>query len=308
MAGSGDQAARAAAEHRTRNFALLFGSGSISMVGLSLVSAVTIMPLFMSHLTDSLVLVGAVPAVWFLSFALSQALGPGFYESKPIKKAYIARQLLAGSIALMAFGGVVVAVGEDQRPIILALFFLVVLAFMGSMSLAHTAWIDVIGKIVDERVQSRFIGSSHAAGGLIGAVAIWMASRMIGDDAFPRGFGYSMVAAGSLTAAAASLSFFIKEQPSVPGGRIARGILQTISGIPEVYRRDGALCRYVASRIVVAWGMSAFAFLSVFAVRELGATDADAVRLTAVLIASQLIGSLGYGALGDRVSVRWVGR
>jgi hypothetical protein len=54
--------------------------------------------------------------------------------------------------------------------------------------------------------------------------------------------------------------------------------------------------------------MSAFAFLSVFAVRELGATDADAVRLTAVLIASQLIGSLGYGALGDRVSVRWVGR
>ncbi len=86
MAGSGDQAARAAAEHRTRNFALLFGSGSISMVGLSLVSAVTIMPLFMSHLTDSLVLVGAVSAVWFLSFALPQALGPGFYEASPSKR------------------------------------------------------------------------------------------------------------------------------------------------------------------------------------------------------------------------------
>jgi hypothetical protein len=58
----------------------------------------------------------------------------------------------------MAFGGVVVAVGEDQRPIILALFFLVVLAFMGSMGLAHTAWIDVIGKIVDERVQVDLLG------------------------------------------------------------------------------------------------------------------------------------------------------
>ncbi|MCY4108585.1 MAG: hypothetical protein OXG11_06110, partial [Chloroflexi bacterium] len=65
------------AGHRVRNFALLFGSGSISMVGMSLVSSVTIMPLFMSHLTDSLILVGAVPAVWGLGFALPQALGPG---------------------------------------------------------------------------------------------------------------------------------------------------------------------------------------------------------------------------------------
>ena len=64
--------------------------------------------------------------------------------------------------------------------------------------------------------------------------------------------------------------------------------------------------RYGASRVVVSWGMSAFAFFTVFAVRELGASDADAVRLAAVLVASQLTGSLAFGALGDRVSARWM--
>lgn len=306
MASPGASPAGEAMDRRVRNFALLFGSGSITMVGLSLVSSATIMPLFMSHLTDSLILVGSVPAVWGLSFALPQALGPGIYESKPVKKSYIARQLLFGSAALMAFGGIVVAAAEGSRLIVLALFFPAALAFMGSMGLAHTAWIDVIGKVIDERVQSRFLGASHAAGGLIGAAAITVASRLMGDNAFPHGFGFSMVAAGALVAVAASLFFFIAERPSILGRRTGRGFVETIKGIPAVYRDDGAFLRYGASRVVVAWGMSAFAFLSVFAVREMGAADADAVRLTAVLVASQLTGSLAFGALGDRVSARWL--
>ena len=289
-----------------RNFALLFGSGSISMVGLSLVSSVTIMPLFMSHLTGSLILVGAVPAVWGLSFALPQALGPGIYEGKPVKKNYIARQLLFGSAALIAFGGIVAAAAEDHRLIVLLLFFPAALAFMGSIGLAHTAWIDIIGKVIDERVQSRFLGASHAVGGLIGAAAIALASWLMGDNAFPNGFGFSMVAAGGLVAVAASLFFLLVERPSILSRRTGLGFVETIKGIPAVYRNDGAFLRYGASRVVVMWGMSAFAFFTVFAVRELGASDADAVRLAAVLVASQLTGSLGFGALGDRVSARWL--
>ena len=306
MAGSGASLTGETADHRVRNFSLLFGSGSISMVGLSLVSSVTIMPLFMSHLTGSLILVGAVPAVWGLSFALPQALGPGIYEGKAVKKNYIAWQLLFGSAALVAFGGIVVAAAEDHRLIVLLLFFPAVLAFMGSIGLAHTAWIDVIGRVIDERVQSRFLGASHAVGGLIGAAVIVVASRLMGDNAFPNGFGFSMVAAGGLVAVAAILFFLVMERPSILSRPAGLGFVKTIKGIPAVYRGDGAFLRYGASRVVVAWGMSAFAFLAVFAVRELGASDADAVRLTAVLVASQLTGSVGFGALGDRVSARWL--
>ncbi|MCY3937512.1 MAG: MFS transporter [Chloroflexi bacterium] len=294
------------ASHRVRNFALLFASGSISIVGMSLVSSVTIMPLFMSHLTDSLILVGAVPAVWGLSFTLPQALGPGIYEGKPVKKSHIARHLFFGSAVFMAFGGVVVAAAEDHRIIVLLLFFPAVLAFMGSIGLAHTAWIDVIGKVIDPRVQSRFLGSSHAAGGLLGAAAITLASRLMGDNAFPNGFGFSMVVAGGLFAAGASLFFLLVEQPTTPRKRSGLGFVETIKGIPALYRADRVFLRYGASRVVVMWGMSAFAFFTVFAVRDLGASDADAVRLAAVLVASQLIGSLGFGALGDRVSARWM--
>ena len=306
MAGSRASPVGKTADHRVRNFALLFSSGSLSMVGMSLVSSVTIMPLFMSHLTGSLILVGAVPAVWGLSFTLPQALGPRIYEGQPVKKNHIAWHLFFGSTAFMAFGGVVVAAAEDHRLIVLLLFFPAVLAFMGSIGLAHTAWIDVIGKVIDRRVQSRFLGSSHAVGGLIGAAAITLASRLMGDNAFPNGFGFSMVVAGGLFAVAASLFFLLVERPSIPGRRHGPGLVETIKGIPALYRSDRVFLRYSASRVVVLWSMSAFAFLAVFAVRELGASDADAVRLTAVLVASQLIGSLGFGTLGDRVNARWL--
>ena len=116
-----------------------------------------------------------------------------------------------------------------------------------------------------------------------------------------------MVVAGGLFAAAASLFFLLVEQPSTPrAGARGPGLVETIKGIPALYRSDRVFLRYGASRVVVMWGMSAFAFFTVFAVRDLGASDADAVRLTAVLVASQLIGSLGFGALGDRVSARWL--
>ena len=306
MAATQEPLAGETAGHRVRNFALLFASGSISIVGISLVSSVTIMPLFMSHLTDSLILVGAVPAVWGLSFTLPQALGPGVYEGKPVKKNHIAWHLFFGSAVFMAFGGFVVAAAEDHRLLVLLLFFPAVLAFMGSIGVAHTAWIDVIGKVIDHRVQSRFLGSSHAAGGLIGAAAITLASRLMGDNAFPNGFGFSMVVAGGLFVVAASLFFLLVERPSIPSRRRGPGLIETIKGIPALYRSDRVFLRYGASRVVVMWGMSAFAFFTVFAVRDLGASDADAVRLTAVLVASQLIGSLGFGALGDRVSARWL--
>ena len=276
------------------------------MVGMSLVSSVTILPLFMSHLTGSLVLVGAVPALWHLGFVVPQLLGPAIYANRPIRKRAIVGQVYAGALALTAFGGLVVAFAEDHKIFVLLGFFPMVMTYMGFVGIAHTAWIDVIGKVIGEDKQSRLLGYSHAAGGLMGAGAVWIATRMMGDTPFPHGFGYSMIAAGCLAATAGTLFFFLREQPSPTTNGAASGVFQTIKKIPRLYAANRSLRSYAISRVVVGWGFAAFAFLTIYSVREMGASEKEAIGLTGILLTSQVLGSLGWGLVGDLKSPRWL--
>lgn len=289
---------------RGRNYALLFGNNLIFFTAINLVSAVTILPVFVSHLTDSAVMVGMVPAMVQFSFSLPQLFGPSLFASRRIKKRLLATTNLVGALAFALFGVLVLALGNFNPALILAMFFPALILLHGSAGIGAPGWVDIMGKIVETRIRGRFFGASQAAGVIVGAVGIGIAAQAVGADAFPAGYGLLITIAGLMITGGSLLFLFLNEPASPEPTASDRQFWTMMRGIPRAVSRDHRFLHYAGARVIVAWAVSASAFITVFGTLELGATDADVARLTTVFLVSQVLGSLTGGLLGDRFGVR----
>ncbi|MCJ7738164.1 MAG: hypothetical protein MUQ10_12770, partial [Anaerolineae bacterium] len=73
------------------NFAVNLMDVSLVMLGYNIISRTTILPLLVSQLTGSTVVVGLVPAVFMLCSLLPQLLVTNFTEQLPYKKPFLVR-------------------------------------------------------------------------------------------------------------------------------------------------------------------------------------------------------------------------
>jgi len=287
-----------------RDYALLFGNNLIFFTAINLVSAVTILPVFVSHLTDSTVLVGMVPAMVQLSFSVPQILGPSLFAATRIKKWRLAASNIVGASAFALFGLSVIRFGDSRPSLILAMFFLALIMLNGSAGIGATGWVDIVGKIIDKEIRGRFFGASHAAGGIVGAIGIGIAAQVLGNDAFPDGYGILITIAGLMIVGGGVLFLFLREPASPESDTRNRRFWASMRGIPGAVAGDRQFLHYAGARVAVAWAVAASAFITVFGSREFGASDADIARLTTVFLLSQVAGSLGGGMVGDRFGVR----
>lgn len=289
-----------------RNYSILLANNSIFWIGISFISPVTIMPLFVSHLTGSNLLVGAVPAIVQLSWAVPQLLGPAYFEGRRFKRQSVAYVNITGRILFMGYGAIVVLFTTGHPDLVLALFFVFVFIFRGTSGFTSTGWVDILGKVVHPRERGRFLGLSQAAGGILGALGVWLAARIIGENAFPAGFGASMILAGAILAFTPALLLFVDEPPSpAVRGRRPRA-WRAIAELPQVFRIYPQFFKYVVGRITLGWGMMAFSFFAVYSARMLGASDGTVVMYTAVMLVAQTISNIVWGIVNDRAGSRYI--
>ncbi len=260
---------------RLRNQLILFGNMSFFSLGYNVISPVTIMPVFVSFLTGSNVIIGLVPAIETLGFALPQLFGAQYYERLPYKAFYMWRVNVSGRLLLASYGVMVIFWADDHQGLMLVGFFLFLLMFRGGIGFQSPAFSDVLAKVV---------------------------SGFLGRDAFPVGFGFLFLFAGLYLAAVNTSMLLLKEPPSENTDRPLESIYRVLGRVPRVLGSDPAFLRYVIGRTLIGWGLLAMSFLAVYAVRDFGATPADVGVYTAVLLASQTGATLFWGFLADRVT------
>lgn len=229
---SGEGRPAASPRRPGRDYALLFGNNLIFFTAINLVSAVTILPVFVSHLTNSTVLVGMVPAMVQLSFSLPQILGPSLFASSRIKKWRLAASNVVGASAFALFGLSVIKLADSRPSLILAMFFLALIMLHGSAGIGATGWVDIVGKMIDKGIRGRFFGASHAAGGIAGAIGIGIAAQVLGNDAFPDGYGILITIAGLMVMAGGALFLFLREPVSPEPEADTRRFWASMRGIP----------------------------------------------------------------------------
>ncbi|MFP4345013.1 MAG: MFS transporter [Anaerolineales bacterium] len=286
-----------------RNYSWNFGvnllDGVAFWLGISLASSSTILPLFISKLTESPLPVGLLAIVAQGGWFFPQLFTANAVEQLPRRKPVVINLglflerlpwwllILAPLLALdtPAMAVVIVLVAYSWHTL--------------GAGLVATAWQDLIARIIPVERRGLFMGLTSALGTGAGALGALLSAYVIEAYAFPRNFFYLFIGSASFI----TLSWFflsLTREPVVPITGTRRSSGEFWSRLPAILRSDRNFRRYLVARSLMALGAMGAGFVTLSAVRRWQVPDGMVGQYTLALLAGQASGNLLLGLAADR--------
>jgi MFS family permease len=283
-----------------RNFLANIVDTAFFMLGFSLVSQTTVMPLLVSHLTDSKVVIGLIPALNSLGILLPQLLVANYTEGLPRKMPVVAFFCMVQRLPLPLIGLAVWLLAGPMPGIalVLLLFLRTVIAVAGGLIIP--AWFDVIAKEIPVQKRGLYAGLSNGVGALLGIAGAALAGQILSTWVYPQNFAIAFVLAFVLQIISWVALTFNREPDSLTVKR-GLGLGDYLRSLPHIVRRDRGYLRYLGARSVVLLGSMATGFYMVYGAERFGVAERDVGLVTALLVGSQAVSNLVWGIVADRI-------
>jgi MFS family permease len=292
-------------EARSGDLRWNFGAGVIDAAGwgagMSLVSATTILPLFVSRLTDSPVAVGMIQAVMLFGWLLPGILVSGWVERLPRVKTSVMWIAALERLALFVLAPLCLFFGAGNPAALLAAFFLVWLIMNAAMGANLPGYYKLIAKTIPAEYRGRLYGIGGAISGFVGVGGAALVGWFLQRWEFPGGFAACFLAASIVqTVTFVPIAFMREPEQSREATLPDVRPLQRLALIREDSRLRW-LCVAVA---LFSFNQMGAAFHTLFAIDRLDATEADVARFTAAVTGARAVAFLLVGWLGDRFGNR----
>ena len=273
--------------------------GTFFWCGSSLIAARTILPLFVSHLTDSRLVIGLLSVLASTGWLLPQLFTVNWVQRMPRKKfAPVNIGLFTERLPVFMM---VLAAWLATRSIKTALVaFLVAYAWHAvGAGVVAVGWQDMLAKVLPVDRRGRVFGITNFGGtatGILGAAAAaWLLDRY----AFPYGYVLCFAAATVLIFISWGFLALTREPAQAnPGPVVSQR--EYWRRLPTILRVDRNFRRYLSSQVVTTMGGMAIGFLAVYAAERWHLPDSQAGSFTASMLVGQAASNLVFGALADR--------
>jgi MFS family permease len=251
------------------NFAVNLWDEIFIMLGISLVSRETVMPVLVAQLTDSKLALGLIPAIFSLGMYLPQLLIANFSERLPYKKGFVMWASGPGERGAYLLMAVAVWLLAPVAPTLTLLLFFALLALNAiSIGLAMPAWFDMIAKVIPPQRRGLLFGLGRGLGSLLGVFGAFVVGRILTTVAFPNNFALIFLIAFVVMMISWVGLALTREPPSttvkprIPIGRYFRQL-------PKMLRSNG---RFLLSRTIIQLGTMATGFYMVYGIERFGLT------------------------------------
>ena len=285
--------------HYRHNFIVNFFDMTFFFSGSSFIAARTILPVFVSHLTDSKLAIGLLSTIVASGWLLPQLFAANWTQRLSRKKfAPVKIGFFTERVPLFLM--VPTALVAIKSPSIALILFFIILAWRTiGAGVVAVGWQDMIAKVIPVDRRGRFFGLSGFSGtatGIIGAaVAAWFLDHY--------GFPYGYMLCFAVAAVLIFISWFFLALTREPA-QISRepNISQSefLSRLPTLLRADQNFQRFLFSQIVIVTSGMAVGFLTVYAVQRWHLPDYQSGNFTISMLIGQSIGNLLFGVLADR--------
>jgi len=304
----GDDVAPAVARHFKHNFIVNVLDVTAWLLGDSFVSVSTIMPVFMSTLTDSPLLIGLVPAIMSAGWFLPQLFMAGLVERLPRKLPFA--KVLAINERLPYFFLPLLALWLPRAAPDAAIWvFVTLLVWRGlAAGLVALPWQEVIASVIPISHRGRFFGTSHFIGQISGMLGSAIATLIFSKMIYPYNYAVCFFI-GMLAMWLSYLFFTMNIEPENSDETEARikSIAQVKSnlvdfkGFGRIIKEDSNFRFYLISRSLSFMGNMASGFIAVYGIKHFGLADEQVAIFTGLLFLSGIVGYALWGVLGDRV-------
>ena len=282
------------------NFAVNALDNTFFFLGMSFIAESTVIPVYISHLTDSPVLIGLISAIATAGWFIPQLLTANGTERLARKKPLMVRGgLFIERLPLILLAASAFLFAGSSAALALGLFFLFYSWHrVGSGALAP-AWEDMIAKMIPLDRRGRFFGIANFGGSLLGIIGAQLTVIFLARFAFPLNFALCMAfAAGANMISWSFLS--LAREPARPPTKDHISNLTYLRRLPELLRTDRNFGRYLVSRVLAGLGRMAMGLTTVYAVQRWDLPDEQAGVYTMILLVVQTLSNLLFGYLGDR--------
>lgn len=282
------------------NFIANVLDGSFFGAALGFASFVTVIPLYVSGLTNSAVLIGLIPAIHAVGWQLPQL----FTASRIARlRRYKPAVLTMTTFERLPFLGLAIlawaSTGLDKRAILLITFTLLILqGFSGGLT--ATAWQSMIAKIIPFKVLGTFYGVQSAFANLFASIGAIVAGFIL--DSRPSPLDFTLCFALASICMAISLGFLslTREQEHILLEESQATRQAFWSSLTTIIRRDINFRWFLLCRVLTQFSTMGFAFYAVYAVNTFSISERTIGIMTGLLMATQVLANPILGWLGDR--------
>jgi len=276
-------------------------NGVLFAIGMAFVDPITVLPVLVSRLTDSEVVIGSISAIGMSGWFLPQLFAANYLQARPHKRPLYVFAATLRTISLLSTIPLLYFLAPARPTAALVAFFLAYSCYSLAGGLSGPAFLDIVAKTVPARKLGAFFGhrSFWGALGAIGSGALVRA--VLASDAFAFPKDYALLFAGALVAfAPAWILFSLIHEPAGKVTEVPKPLLPFLRSAPATVRRHREFRLLLASRLLSGAVGIALPFYIIYARRVLGVPEST----VGIYISLQMAGSVAlvplWAYLNDR--------
>lgn len=272
---------------------------------LGFASFVTVLPLFVSTMTDSAILIGLIPAIHTVGWQFPQLLTAYQVSRQPRFKPMVLKMTLHERLPFL-FLGVIAWLSPYMGTHTALVLTYAMLIWQGlGAGFTATAWQSMIAKIFPPEMHGTFYGIQSSAANLLASLSAVIAGFILAKIDPPRSFAACFFLA-SICMVISWVFLALTREHASPPPELEQDRSQFRSQIIYILRRDTNFRWFLLARMLAQFGVMAFAFYTVYAVKYHHVSEAAIGVMTGAFMATQIIANPIMGWLGDHWSHRSV--
>jgi MFS family permease len=281
------------------NFTVNLIDGASFWFGSSFISASTILPLFISKLTSSLLPIGLISVITAAGWFIPQLFSARITESKPrMKKIVVGWGLFLERIPIwiMILSGFL----AKGHPILALSLFLFCLTWhtIGAGIIAP-AWMALMAKLFSAEKRGSFLGTTMFIGSGMGIFGAIVSAWLLRTLAFPTSFIFHFI----ISAVFILISWFflgLNREPISADEIITQDRVTYRKELLKIFKMDHNFRRFILSAMIITFGAMGTGFFTISAIRRFDITDATVGLYTFTMLAGQTVGNLVLGWMADK--------
>ncbi|MBU0478745.1 MFS transporter [bacterium] len=288
---------------RRWNFIFNIAEHSFDVFGRTFVSVVTVLPVFLSFLTDSKTIIGLLPATWVFFWMFPQILSAYFTE--PIKQK---KRIIVFLKIIYAFPWLILAIYflvffKASSKVALVVFFIAFAIHSLFGGLATPTWLAFVGKLISRNKRGAFYGFWYVIGTMLAVLGAFAIKYILAAYPFPVNFAICFLLAFSfLCLANTFLAITVEPHPPKVADRISPK--EYFSNAKSILENTSFL-RFVLCMMMLGFGPAMVnAFYIIYARENFNIPIGDVGTFTAILLISQIIAATVGGKLTDKLGAQ----
>ncbi|MGB8647302.1 MAG: MFS transporter, partial [Anaerolineae bacterium] len=288
-------------QHLRHNVIVNLLDGGFFGFAVGIASFVTVIPLFVNQMSNSVLLIGLIPAIHSMGWQLPQLLTGHRVTRLTRYKPMVLWMTLHERLPFIGLAVVAFLLPRlGNNPALVLTYLLLIWQGLGG-GFTATAWQSMIGKVIPPKLRGTFYGMQSATANLFAAVGAFIAGLVLQNLPTPTNFVICfLVAGGSMTF---SLIFLgqTREPAHVPENR-DEAPAAFWNRVRTILRTDGPFRQFMLARIMLQFAGMAFSFYIIYIVQTYNAPPETTGLLTTVFLATQIIANPVMGWIGDHSS------